>query len=56
MTVKEAEALRANWEGQTVIDNCRHLALELEYTDLGDSVGKYICIVCGEWAANGLAP
>jgi hypothetical protein len=54
MTFKQAAYIRARWKGQSVRETCRHLALELEFNDQGDSTGNYVCIVCGESAAQRL--
>ena len=52
MTSKEAARIRATWRGQSALEMCRHLTLELEFNDQGDSTGNYVCIVCGEPAAQ----
>ena len=51
MTSKQVAFIRARWSGQSV-ETCRHLSLELEFNDQGDSTGNYVCIVCGELAAQ----
>ena len=51
MTFKQVAYLRARWRGQSV-ETCRHLSLELEFTDQGDSTSNYVCIVCGELVAQ----
>ena len=48
MRTKEAALIRAKWRGQSASETCRHLTLELEFNDQGDSTGNYVCIVCGE--------
>jgi hypothetical protein len=51
MTSKQVAFTRARWRGQSV-ETCRHLWLELEFNDQGNSTGNYVCIVCGEPAAT----
>jgi hypothetical protein len=51
MTPKQIAFIRARWRGQSV-ETCRHLSLELEFSDQGDSTGNYVCIVCGELVAQ----
>jgi hypothetical protein len=52
MTFKQVAFIRARWRGQSALETCRHLALELEFNDQGDSTGNYVCIVCGEPVAQ----
>jgi len=52
MTIKQAALRRAKWRGQSALETCRHLALELGRTDQGDSTGNYVCILCGESVAQ----
>ncbi len=52
MTFKQEAYIRARWRGQSTLEACRHVALELEFNDLGDSTGNYVCIVCGELVAQ----
>ena len=52
MTTKEAALLQVKWRGQSALETCRHLPLELEFTDQGDSADRYVCILCGEVAAR----
>ena len=52
MTFKQVAFIRARWKGQSVLKPCRHLTLELEFNDLGNSTGNYVCIVCGELVAQ----
>ena len=52
MTIKQAALIRAKWRGQATLETCRHLTLELELNDEGDSTGKYVCILCGELVAQ----
>ena len=47
-----SDYIRARWRGQSALETCRPLALELEFNDQGDSTGNYVCIVCGESAAQ----
>lgn len=54
MTVNEAAVLRENWQGQTVLSECRQFTLELEYNTNGSSGGKFICILCGEYVARSI--
>ena len=54
MTFKQADFIRARWRGQSALETCRHVTLELEITDQGDSTGDYGCIVCGEFVAQRL--
>lgn len=51
MTSKQVAYIRARWRGQ-LVETCRHLSLELEFNDQGDSTGNYVCIVCGELVAQ----
>ena len=48
MTFKQAAYIRGRWKGQSAQETCRHLTLELEFNDQGDSTGNYVCILCGE--------
>ena len=52
MTIKQAALIRAKWRGQSTLESCRHLNLELEFYDQGDSTGNYVCILCGELVAQ----
>jgi hypothetical protein len=52
MTFQQAACIRARWKGQSAQETCRHLTLELEFNDQGDSTGNYVCIVCGEPVAQ----
>jgi hypothetical protein len=52
MTFKQEAYIRARWRGQSALEMCRHLTLELEFDDKGDSTGHYVCIVCGETVAQ----
>ncbi len=53
MTITEAARRRALWKGQSAIETCTHLTLELEVSDRGNlSVGRYVCVVCGEMVAH----
>ena len=52
MTIKQADFIRARWRGQSDLETCRHLTLELEFNDQGDSTDNYVCTVCGEPAAQ----
>jgi hypothetical protein len=52
MRTKEAAIIRAKWRGQSTLETCRHLNLELEFNDQGDSTDNYVCSVCGEPAAQ----
>jgi hypothetical protein len=52
MTFKQGAFIRARWRGQSALETCRHMTLELEFNDQGDSTSNYVCIVCGEPAAQ----
>jgi hypothetical protein len=52
MTLIEATRIRARWRGQSALETCRHLTLELEFNSYGDSTDNYVCILCGEPAAQ----
>ena len=52
MTINQAVLIRAKWRGQSILETCRHLNLELEFNDVGDSTGNYVCILCGEPVAQ----
>jgi hypothetical protein len=52
MTTKQADFIRARWRGQSVLETCRHLTLELEFDNHGNSTDNYVCIVCGETVAQ----
>jgi len=52
MTTMEATRIRTKWRGQSALETCRHLTLELEFNSQGDSTDNYVCIVCGEAAAQ----
>ena len=52
MTIKQAALRRAKWRGQSTLETCRHMNLELEFNDQGDSTGHYVCILCGESVAQ----
>ena len=52
MTIKQAALLRKKWQGQSALETCRHLTLELEFTEQGDSTGSYVCIRCGNPVAE----
>jgi len=52
MTIKQAALIRAKWRGQSTLESCRHLNLELEFYDQGDLTGKYVCNLCGESVAQ----
>ena len=52
MTFKQEAYIRERWRGQSALEACRHVALELEFNDRGDSTGNYVCIVCGELVAQ----
>lgn len=54
MTIKQAEFIRVRWKGQSALETCRHMSLELEITDQGHSTCNYDCIVCGELVAQRL--
>ena len=54
MTNKQANFIRARWRGQSVLETCRHVTLELEFDSTGDSTDNYVCIVCGEHVAQRL--
>ena len=54
MTIKQADFIPARWRGQSALETCRHMSLELEISDQGDSTGNYDCIVCGELVAQRL--
>ena len=51
MTAKQLAYIRARWQGQ-LVETCRHLSLELEFNDQGDSTDNYVCIVCEELMAQ----
>jgi hypothetical protein len=53
MTTNQAAAIRMNWKEHSDQSPCKHLNLELEWDDLGHATGNYICILCGESAAQG---
>ena len=53
MRTKEAAIIRAKWRGQSTLETCRHLNLELEFNDQGDSTDNYVCSVCGNLRPNG---
>ncbi len=52
MKIKQADFIRARWRGQSALETCRHMTLEVELNDQGDSTGNYVCIVCGETVAQ----
>ena len=52
MKIKQADFIRARWRGQSALETCRHMTLEVELNDQGDSTGNYVCIVCGETVAH----
>ena len=52
MTTKEAALIQVKWRGQSALETCRHLTLELEFTNQGDSADRYVCLLCGEVAAR----
>jgi hypothetical protein len=52
MTIKQVDFIRARWTGQSALETCRHLTLELEFNSYGDSTDNYVCIVCGKPAAQ----
>ena len=52
MTITQAALIRAKWRGQSTLETCRHMTLELEFNDRGDSTGNYVCVVCGEPVAR----
>jgi hypothetical protein len=52
MTINQAVLIRAKWRGQSILETCRHLNLEMEFNDVGDSTGNYVCIFCGEPVAQ----
>jgi hypothetical protein len=48
MTNTQAAELRVRWKERHDVEPCKHLNLELEWSDGGHVTGHYICIVCGE--------
>jgi len=53
MTINEAARKRALWRGQSSIETCPHLTLELERNgEECHATSKYICILCGELVAQ----
>jgi len=48
MTILQGAALRMKWNMLPYSSACGHRNLELEWDDIGNSTGKYICIACGE--------
>ena len=52
MTMTLAVELRVRWKQRVDPPKCEHLNLELEWSDDGHLTGNYICIVCGEAAAQ----
>ena len=54
MTIKQANFIRSRWKGQSALETCRHMTLELEVNDQGDSTDNYVCVVCGELVAQRL--
>ncbi len=48
MTILQAVALRMKSDMLPYGSACRHLNLELEWDDSGNSTGKYVCTACGE--------
>lgn len=48
MTTTQAAELRVKWKQRIDPVECKHLNLELEWTDSGFPTGNYNCIVCGE--------
>ena len=48
MTNLQATALRMKWNVLPYGSACGHRNLELEWDEIGNSTGKYVCLVCGE--------
>lgn len=48
MTILQAVGLRMKWNMLPYASACGHRNLELEWDDVGNSTGKYVCMVCGE--------
>jgi hypothetical protein len=46
MTIFQAAALRMKWNMLPYASACGHRNLELN-DDIGNSMGKYVCIACG---------
>jgi hypothetical protein len=53
MKIKQADFIRARWRGQSALETCRHMTLEVELNDQGDSTGNYVCILCGVSVVQG---
>lgn len=53
MTMERAAALRVKWKQRADRSPCEHLNRELEWDHLGHTTGNYVCILCGESAAQG---
>lgn len=54
MTVNEVAVLREQWQGQTILSEGKHFALELAYSTSGDSGNKFMCMLCGEDVARSI--
>src|ERR1041385_5748779 len=48
MTILQAVAIRMKWNMLPYGSACQHRNLELEWDDIGNSTGKYVCTACGE--------
>ena len=48
MTMNQAAALRIKRTQRADLSPCRHVDLELEWNEWGDSTGNYVCILCGK--------